>query len=371
MQNHPDGIVLFSGGLDSMLTVRLLQDMGLKILCIHFTSPFFGNAAKVAHWRNIHELEIELVDASEPFVSMLAAWPPHGIGKTLNPCVDCKITMLKLAKQIMFERCASFIATGEVLGQRPMSQRVEALNIIAKESETRGILLRPLSAQLLPPTDAENSGLVTRDKLLKISGRGRSEQLELAWKLGIKEIPNPAGGCRLTERENARRYWPLFKPYLDDPVSLDVGKLVGNLKACDNGRLLFHNGSGQWLCIGRNENDNARISQSKREDDLILKLPFPGPLAMARGGVAWAPEIVREAAAILASYAPQSRRTGAEINIGIFGTDKQISVFPDRHENTWNLPTWETVADEIRKRRKAHEASRQTTHCQIKNRLQY
>lgn len=359
MPQHIDGIVLFSGGLDSVLTAMLLREQGLNVLCIHFTSPFFGDPAKVACWRKAYGLDIEAMDASEAFVRMLAQWPPHGVGKTLNPCVDCKITLLGLARQIMATKGASFIATGEVIGQRPMSQRADALNIIARDSGTRGLLLRPLCGRLLEPTDAEISGLVQREKLLGISGRGRSAQLELASRFGIKEIPSPAGGCRLTERENARRYWPILKACLTSNEKNDPDELVRDFKAANNGRLLFRQDSGECLGIGRNEADNARIAAARLERDIILKLPFPGPLAIAHAGLSWPPGHLREAAAILASYAPKSRQTGEQLNIRIIGQDRQISVEPDRHENIWTLPDWQTVRAEIQETRKRRSARTQ------------
>lgn len=382
MRKKIDAVVLFSGGLDSLLAARLLQDMGLAVLCLHFTSPFFGSARRIARWREIHGLNVRAVDASMPFVQMLASWPPNDIGKTLNPCVDCKITLLRMARTIMTDIGASFIATGEVLGQRPMSQRMETLNIIARDSGTRQILLRPLSAQLLPPTPMEESGLVDRSRLLRFSGRGRNAQMELAASMGITEIPTPGGGCRLTEKENARRYWPLLRPFVlasmptpcNDALSRFAnapGSDNSNIKAgseaiqalaadfclANRGRMHARAGGGYFLIIGRNEADNAKIMAHKNPDDMLLRLPFPGPLGLARRGALWPQAIQREAAAILASYAPAKRAAGDAIGVRLQSARGEacVNVPPQRHERLWGLPSFDEVHEEIKLCRKQHQ----------------
>lgn len=374
MQNKIDGIVLFSGGLDSVLTAKLLQNLGLRILCAHFTSPFFGNASKVNHWQSVHGLDIEVYDISDTFCRMLAGWPPHNVGKTLNPCIDCKITLLCAAKELMKQTGARFIASGEVLGQRPMSQRMESFNIITKASETGDILLRPLCAQLLAPTYAELSGLVPREKLLRISGRGRNEQLVLAKELDIQEIPNPAGGCLLTERETARRYWPLLEQLLklqstshglvaapdNHAKQPDMSTLVDDFRICCLGRMLWRQNTDSWLLIGRNKADNDKIMQGALPDDIVLRLPVPGPLALARHGTSWQAEILREAAAVLASYAPKNKCTQGELQIRVCNGNviERMNVFPKRHTDLWNLPTWEEVHEQVKYIRKIKETER-------------
>lgn len=358
MSKKFDGIVLFSGGLDSILAARLLMEQGLNILCLHFKSPFFGDGRKIGYWRKVYNLEIEPVDASQPFVKMLAQWPPHDLGKTMNPCLDCKIMMLELASQKMREVGAKFIATGEVLGQRPMSQRKEALNTIKNESGIGDILLRPLCAKLLEPTEVELSGLVPREKMLAISGRGRNPQLDLAKSMGIVEIPNPGGGCRLTEPESARKYWPIIKSYKEKNIPCDLPSLVQDLAISNHGRALFRQNGGQWLCISRNERDNERIMPLHGPDDLVLRLPFPGPLALARRGRLWPEEIVKEAASILASYAPPKYLPQGPVNIRIQDIGQIIPASPGRHEAEWGLPGWDAIHGEIKAIRKEKAAER-------------
>ena len=353
-----DALVLFSGGLDSLLTARLLMAQGLRILCLHFYTPFFGEQARVGRWSRIWGLEIEAIDASSPFLRMFADYPPHGVGKTLNPCVDCKITLLKLAKELMPAYGAQFIATGEVVGQRPMSQRTDALNVIAKASETGGILLRPLCAKHLRPTPMEESGFVRRELLCNFCGRGRNGQLALAASLGITEIPAPAGGCKLTERENARRYWQLLRPaWLGGEPDLE--RLRQDFDLVNHGRILFHAASGAILCIGRNDGDNAAISALSLPDDITLRLPFPGPRALLRSRRALWPEISLQAADILCSYAPKSRLGAVSIPVAQNGPAGRNEVLarPARHEPDWILPSWPDTAAEIHELRRSRTKS--------------
>lgn len=351
MTNKPDALALFSGGLDSLLAARLLQSQGLSVLCLHFYTPFFGNPGQLAHWQSAYGLEILALDATAPFVSMLANWPAHGTGTHLNPCVDCKILLINLAKREMERTGARFLATGEVLGQRPMSQRRDALNTIARDSGAREFLLRPLSALLLPPTPMEEAGLADRSKLRGMSGRGRSEQLGLAREMGITEIPAPGGGCRLTETENVRRYWPLLKKHWEKPDSINA--LAADFRLADCGRVLFRESLPAWLCVGRNEGSNARIRSARQPGDILLNLPFAGPIALLRGA---RPdnELIREAAAILASFSGKAIHKGGQVEVYITGDSgkQQMRVQPARHETLWRLPEWSEVQAELRQHRR-------------------
>ena len=209
-QRPVDVVVLFSGGLDSILAAKVLEEQGLRVCCLHCHSPFFGDPGAVERWSNLYGLDIRTLDVSDDFCAMLRARPAHGFGKVMNPCVDCKILLLRHARLYMESIGARLLATGEVMGQRPMSQRRDVLNAIRRDAGVQDILLRPLSALHLAPTPAEEEGFVDRSRLLGISGRGRKDQLELAKKYQLPEIPTPGGGCRLADKENARRYWPVL-----------------------------------------------------------------------------------------------------------------------------------------------------------------
>ena len=192
-------IALLSGGLDSILTIKLLQQQGVEVIAVNFSSSFFSkkNAEAAAKQLKVKLINIDLSQGKNfrEYLNVINN-PRHGYGSAINPCIDCHIFMLKKAKALMPKLKAKFIATGEVLGERPMSQHAGALKLIEKESRLQGKLLRPLSAQLLPETEAEEQKLVDRNKFLDIQGRSRQRQLELAKKYNLK-FPTPGGGCIL------------------------------------------------------------------------------------------------------------------------------------------------------------------------------
>jgi tRNA-uridine 2-sulfurtransferase len=198
-------ISLISGGLDSTLATKVVMDLGVDVLAANFVSPFCQCSRKdgcrhearfVSEQLNI---PLRIVNATDDFLEMLKK-PKHGYGSNMNPCIDCRILMLKKSKELMDEVGASFLITGEVLGQRPMSQRRDAMRTIEKEAGVTGLVLRPLSAKLLEPTIPEEKGWVDREKLLDISGRSRKPQMKMAEDFNIKDYPCPAGGCLLTDR---------------------------------------------------------------------------------------------------------------------------------------------------------------------------
>lgn len=349
MQQSYHALALFSGGLDSILAVKTVMAQGLDVLCLHFVSPFFGKPAHIRHWQALHGLDILPVDVSDAYVAMLAAGPAHGLGKFLNPCVDCKILMLQKARELLPHYGASFIISGEVLGQRPMSQRLDALNIISRDSATRGLLLRPLCAKRLPETTAETSGLVDREKLHGISGRGRKDQMALAAHYALAEIPTPAGGCLLTEEPSAKRFFPLFihKP---DPVPADFA--LANI-----GRQYWT--GNRWLVIGRNQSDNARLETLLGPDDLVFKVrALPGPLGVARRlpGAVWDAATVADAAAFLASFNSKAMATPGLVQVDVAGAPASpVTVLPARQTPLgWSEPAWETAKEGKRTRFTQH-----------------
>src|SRR4030042_3028765 len=207
-------LVLLSGGLDSILAAKLLMEQDIEVEGICFYSNFFScDLARKA----VKQLGIKLreIDISEEFLEFLRKKPKYGYGVGLNPCIDCHALMLKKAGEIMRQEGFAFVATGEVLNERPMSPHKQALKIIKKEAGLEGYLLRPLSAKLLEPTIPENAGLVEREKLLDISGRSRQKRKELAKKFGIIDYPNPAGGCMLTQEGFVGRLKELMEKKTD------------------------------------------------------------------------------------------------------------------------------------------------------------
>lgn len=314
----PHVLALFSGGLDSILAAKLVQEQGRRVTCLHFVSPFFGKPHLLEGWRATHGLDIVPVDVGEEYVALLRQGPPHGYGKVLNPCVDCKVLMLRKARELLTELDAQAIVSGEVLGQRPMSQRRDALDIISRDAGVRDLLVRPLCARHLAPTRAEEEGVLDRSRLESFWGRGRNAQMALAERLGITEIPTPAGGCLLAEKESALRYWPILTlPIFQDPHPSQGAPAPSarDFHIANVGRQ-FWKGS-RWLAIGRDRDANARLAELVRQapshdagDALLATRDVPGPFALARQwpGHAWTPEELAEAASLLLRFSPKARQ---------------------------------------------------------------
>ncbi len=292
-------IALFSGGLDSILACRVIQDQGITVKALKFVSPFFDYdllARKDEYCSEIfakYGIDVELIDISDTYLRMLAA-PAHGYGKNFNPCVDCKILLVRTAKELMATYDASFLITGEVVGQRPMSQRPDTLRVIERDSGTDGLLLRPLCCRAQKKTRAEELGLIDPEKLPHFSGRNRTPQIELAAQMGINDFPSPGGGCILTEPVRAARIralYDLHKPELLTPE---------NIRFLLQGRQ-FHLPSGAWLTMGRNEAENSVVESQAMGLDLLIKaVNRPGPSGLLR--FSQGEEDYQLAASIVARY---------------------------------------------------------------------
>ncbi|MFQ5968969.1 MAG: tRNA (5-methylaminomethyl-2-thiouridylate)-methyltransferase [Nitrososphaerales archaeon] len=276
----PKAVALLSGGLDSTLAVKLMMERGVDIKAVAIKTPFcdfdcgHGCGFRVKEVAEKLGVELRTFYLGDEYLEMLKN-PRHGYGTGMNPCIDCREMMFKVAKDYMKEIDAEFIITGEVLEQRPMSQNPRALKIIERESGLQGKVLRPLSAKHLPPTEAEKSGLVKRDQLLSIKGRSRKVQIGLAKNFGITDYPNSAGGCLLTDPQFAKRVRDLFedteKPTLNDTALLKVGR---HFRICKDLKLI----------VGRNEKENDVISSLAIQDDILLEVKdHKGPLALLRG----------------------------------------------------------------------------------------
>jgi len=264
-------LVLLSGGLDSILAVKILKNQKIKVTGISFKSYFFGVETAKKAARNL-KIPLKVVDFSKEHLKMVKL-PRYGYGKSMNPCIDCHILMLKKAKEIMKKGGFDFVATGEVLGERPMSQNKKSLELIKEESSLKGYLLRPLSAKLFKPTIPEKKGWVNRKELLDISGRSRKRQIILTKKWKIKEYPTPAGGCLLTDLEFGKRLKELFKRYPNcngnDIEFLKIGRhfFIGQIK----------------IIVGRNEEENKEIEKLAQPKDILIEMKnYPGPLTLLR-----------------------------------------------------------------------------------------
>ena len=248
------GLSLLSGGLDSQLAVRVLERAGAYVEAVAFETPFFSSA-KARAAATALGVKLRTIDFLEDEISLVEN-PPHGFGGAMNPCIDCHARMIHRAGELMTQLGFDFVATGEVRGQRPMSQNAQSLVTVEKASGLKGRLIRPLSAKLLEPTIPEQEGLLDRDKLLDISGRSRDRQIALAAEFGITDYPSPAGGCKLTEDAYGRKLRDLMEHEgLRDATG---AANRGLLELLATGRH-FRLPGGSSVILGRDANENALL----------------------------------------------------------------------------------------------------------------
>lgn len=254
-------LCMYSGGLDSQLAICVLKEQGIEATALIFTSPFFGDPKDAKQSAEALGVPVMLVDFTDDLVELIKA-PKHGFGSCMNPCIDCHARMMTRAGEIMDEQGFDFVATGEVMGQRPMSQQKHALIEVQKTSGIGDRVLRPLSAKFLEPTAPEKEGIVDRDKLLALEGRNRKPQIELAKKYGIKNYPSPAGGCKLTEPQYSARLRNIM-----NNEGLDDKRLI---KLLNYGRV-FRLPGGTLVFAGRNKSDNEAIRAGLRGADILFR----------------------------------------------------------------------------------------------------
>ncbi len=271
-------IVLFSGGLDSTLATRILQEQGIEVIGLNFFTPFHDATRMAQEAATAVGIELVIHQTGDDYIK-LVAHPRWGYGKAVNPCIDCRIEMCRIAKKLMDERDAGFVATGELSGQRPNSQMQHQLQLIERESGLSDYLLRPLSAAVLPPTAPERLGWVDRSKLFGYTGRGRTHLMTLARKLGIKKIPQPSTGCFLCEKSYAPRLIDLFR-HETNPKNWDA-------KLLNAGRQLRISPTLK-VVLGRDLSHCDRLAELAGQPDArtaILMIPesFNGPTALLVG----------------------------------------------------------------------------------------
>ncbi len=316
-------LALLSGGLDSRLAVCVLKEQGIEVQGIVFESPFFGSEAAVAASQQL-DVPLHIADFTGDIISLLDK-PKHGFGSNMNPCVDCHARMLKRAGDMLAEFGCRFLATGEVLNERPMSQNRAMLALVARESGYGDMVVRPLSAGLLPETKAEKEGCVDRSRLLSLHGRSRKPQMELAQRYGLADFPTPAGGCRLTEPNFCRRLKDLKEHEgLNDTRLIHLLRVGRHFRLAGNVRLI----------VGRNESDNAALEQDVASGGLVMRVEgVPGPTAVLP--LAADEETVRKGAAICARYSDSGPGRPVRVMIESAGGKKVIEVvsaFPEEIE---------------------------------------
>lgn len=306
---------LCSGGLDSTLAALVLRKQGISVECVTFETPFFS-AANARRATDITGIPLTVNNITDEYVAMLRN-PQCGYGQNMNPCLDCHALMFRKAAEIMRERGFDFLFSGEVVGQRPMSQTKPSLRYVEKNSGCDGDILRPLSAKLLPETAAEKNGLVDRTQLLDIAGRSRKRQIQLAEVFGLTEYPAPAGGCLLTEEGFSRRLRDLFQH--QESVS------ENELNLLRYGRHFRLKGRAK-LIVGRDQTDNDNLLRhhDPKADMVIRLVKFPGPIALVPGG--GSKDIITLAASICAGYSRAPAFTPVEAAVTSSGTHDIIRV---------------------------------------------
>lgn len=293
-------IALVSGGLDSTLAAKITKDLGIELIALNTRSPFCqcnrkkedgGCTFEAGRVSNNLGIKLISINTSTEFLGIVEK-PKFGYGSHMNPCLDCRVLLFKKAKEAMQKEGASFVITGEVLGQRPMSQRLAAMKLIEQEAGLEGIVVRPLSARALEPTIPEKMGWIDREKLLAISGRGRKEQIALAQELEIYDYPCPSGGCLLTD--------PGFSKRMKD--LMQYGQLcLSDIQLLKIGRH-FRLRPDTKLVVGRDESENRRLEALKEEEDFLFQPEdLAGPSAILRGNIEGS-SILESASRIVAKY---------------------------------------------------------------------
>ncbi|AZV46891.1 ATP-binding protein [Nautilia sp. PV-1] len=297
-------IALFSGGLDSALAIKLIQDQNIEVEGVYIDVGFESNKNKIKDLQTLADelgIKLTILDTKEDYIKNILFNPVYGYGKNMNPCIDCHANMIRVAKEYMQKTDAKFIISGEVVGQRPMSQRLPAMNAVNKLANAEGLVLRPLSAKLLPPSVPEKEGWVDREKLLAISGRDRKIQLELAKQYGLEHFESPAGGCLLTDVNFSKRLKDFSKTLNLTPDEIDVLKV---------GR--HFNIDGFKVIISRKAEENPVLKDYS--GSLFKKMytkGFPGPVGLIQYD---APEKIKKTAAdMMVSY---TREENGDIIIG-------------------------------------------------------
>jgi len=286
-------VSLFSGGLDSILAIKIIQEQNIEVEGVYVDLGFEANKEKIDYLKKMAkklDIKLHIVDKQQEYIEKILFNPVYGYGKNMNPCIDCHAFMIRSAKEVMEKIGAKFIISGEVVGQRPMSQRLPALKSVNKLSEADGLILRPLSAKLLPPTIPEIKGWVDREKLLDISGRDRKRQLELAKKYNLEGFESPSGGCLLTDINFSKRLKDYSKYLKLTPNEIEILKVGRHI-----------NYQGYKIIISRNKNENP-ILKEYQGDKFIKMFPkgFPGPVGLIQKD---APEEIKEKAAdFMVSY---------------------------------------------------------------------
>jgi tRNA U34 2-thiouridine synthase MnmA/TrmU len=313
-------VVLYSGGLDSRLALEIIKEWSVIVYPLHILHKLISSP-------QIHMVDgLKTVDVTEEFAQIVQK-PEYGYGKNLNPCIDCRILMLKKAKEYMENLGADFIATGEVLDQRQMSQRLDTLMLIEKKAGLEGLVVRPLSGGLLPPTIPEKKGLIEHKQLMTIRGRSRRLTLDIAKNMNVTEYLSPSGGCLLTDPGFCRRLADVlrFKENIG-AFDVDLLKMGRHFRIAPDAKLI----------VGRNEEENQKIEELAENEYILLFVPDTGsPNAILLGDK----KHVKTAAGITARYSDKKKESKVEVHHRYKGKVDKVKVKPidDSELSKWRI----------------------------------
>jgi len=283
-------LCLFSGGLDSILAVKIIENLGVEVIAVFFETPFFkADKAIVSAEKN--NISLKIIDLSDEHMEMLLK-PQYGYGKYLNPCIDCHGLMFKKAASLLQELNADFLISGEVLSQRPMSQRKDSLNSVSRLSGMKDLIVRPLSQKLLPPTLPVREGWINQEDLLDIEGRSRKRQVTLAKELGVNYYPSAGGGCLLTNKVFSVRLMDLLEHNQFNKRNIDLLYYGRHFRLNDQFKFV----------IGRDQNENLSIRNLAENENMIICKNIPGPWGLLTGNSQPDSKTIEFAASILLLY---------------------------------------------------------------------
>ncbi len=329
-EKKPRAIALLSGGLDSTLAISIMLDLGVEVEALNFTTIFcnctssrkeVGCGHEARRVSKLLDVKLSVFNVMPEYMEIVKN-PRHGRGSSMNPCIDCRIFMFKKAKKYMEDTSSDFIVTGEVLGQRPMSQHMRAIRLIERESELDGLVVRPLCAKLLPPSRAEEEGIIDREKLLAIEGRSRKPQMRLAEEKGITEYSCPAGGCLLTDKSFGRR----LKDLLDREPNADVAEI----RLLKHGRH-FRLPGGAKIIVGRDQAENDVLERLRRDRAKYQVENSLGPVTLAPAGLDEPTKLL--AAAVTARYSQGREASALSIRVSEDGREELLKVAPAKDDD--------------------------------------
>lgn len=316
-------IALFSGGLDSILAVKLMQEQDIEIIGFNFRNFLSAEKSRnddgvVINGAKLLNIPIKIIDADQSYLDLLMK-PKYGYGKNYNPCIDCKIHIFSKARELMEAEGASFVFSGDVLGERPMSQTKSPMQLIENQSGLKGLVVRPLCAKLLEPTLPEIEGIIDREKMMDISGRSRKPQYELVEKYSVTEFPSPAGGCLLTEKS--------FSIRIEELLTKNPDASITDVRMLRYGRH-FRLENGDKVIVGRRQLDNEKLRELATDEEYIVlrAKEIPGPSVILKRKVSDA--TIKTACEMTAAYAKHNNQ-----DVAVYYDENKVIV-PFDSDNT-------------------------------------